>query len=223
MALTRRKPRPLARDSQTFRDDRLFIIACDDTYAPKQYFEFFKIHRVHVHVVHTDDGESSAERVLDRLLEYEHREFDERWLVLDTDHYVQGPHLASFTRALARARQTGINVALSKHCFELWLLLHHLPESQIQPFADCAAITAKLREVLGNYNKTRLDREAFPLASVQQACQRAQQLDETVGGGEIPNALTSRVYRIWHSICDRALATQLPEELRPIKQRLAQK
>ena len=31
---------PLSRDPHTFRDDRLFIIACDDTYAPKQYFDF---------------------------------------------------------------------------------------------------------------------------------------------------------------------------------------
>src|SRR5260370_30800757 len=139
MALTSRKQRPLARDRQTFRDDRLFIIACDDTYAPKQYFDFFRIARIQVHVVPTTDGTNSAETVLDRLLEYDHEGFDERWLVLDTDHYTQGPHLQSFTRALARARQVGVRVALSKHCFELWLLLHHIEESQLPALPDCAA------------------------------------------------------------------------------------
>jgi hypothetical protein len=66
MPLMQRKPRPLSRDKQTFRDDRLIIIACDDTYAPKQYFGFFRFPRVHVHVVETTDGTSSAEAVLER-------------------------------------------------------------------------------------------------------------------------------------------------------------
>ncbi len=54
--LTQRKPRPLARDGKGFRDDRLFIVACDDTYAPKQYFAFFKFTRLHVHVINVPDG-----------------------------------------------------------------------------------------------------------------------------------------------------------------------
>jgi hypothetical protein len=38
MSLVQRQPRPLTRDAVSLRDDRLFIVACDDTYAPKQYF-----------------------------------------------------------------------------------------------------------------------------------------------------------------------------------------
>ena len=57
---------PLSRDPHTFRDDRLFIIACDDTYAPKQYFDFFRLPRIQVHVVPTTDGTSNAQAVLDR-------------------------------------------------------------------------------------------------------------------------------------------------------------
>ena len=52
MSLVARKPRPLTRDATTFRDDRLFIVACDDIYAPKQYF------------VGTTDGTSVARHVL---------------------------------------------------------------------------------------------------------------------------------------------------------------
>lgn len=33
---------PLVRETATFRDDRLFIIACEDTYAPKQYFDLLR-------------------------------------------------------------------------------------------------------------------------------------------------------------------------------------
>lgn len=43
MSLTHRKGRPLVRDAQRLRDDRLFIVACDDTYAPKQYLNFLRL------------------------------------------------------------------------------------------------------------------------------------------------------------------------------------
>jgi hypothetical protein len=33
--MTQRLPRPLKRDKDSFRDDRLFIVACDDTFAPR--------------------------------------------------------------------------------------------------------------------------------------------------------------------------------------------
>lgn len=53
MPLTHRKPRALSRDKQICRDDKLIIIACDDTYAPKQYSGFVRFPRVHVHVIET--------------------------------------------------------------------------------------------------------------------------------------------------------------------------
>jgi len=83
MSLTKRKKRPLTRDTSSFRDDRLFIVACDDTYAPKQYFDFFKLSREQVHIVPTQDCKSSAVHVLKRLLEFEHEEDDELWMLLD--------------------------------------------------------------------------------------------------------------------------------------------
>lgn len=106
MSLLRRKPRPLTRDTNSFRDDRLFIVACDDTYAPKQYFNFFRISRVKVHVVATPNGTSAARHVLDRLLEFDHEADDELWMLLDTDHCTAGTHLKSFLQALADARRT---------------------------------------------------------------------------------------------------------------------
>jgi hypothetical protein len=74
MSLIQRKPRPLNRETSDYRDDRLFIVACDDTYAPQQYFSFFKIPRVHIHVVPTRDNSSVAEYVLGRLLKIKHEE-----------------------------------------------------------------------------------------------------------------------------------------------------
>ena len=63
-----RKPRPLTRGLGSLRDDRLFIVACDDQYAPKQYFNFLRLPRIQVHVVETPDGKNSASHVLERLM-----------------------------------------------------------------------------------------------------------------------------------------------------------
>src|SRR5450759_1167627 len=98
MSLFQRKARPLKTADTRLRDDRLFYVACDDTYAPLQYFNFFEIPRINVIVVETSDGTSSAGQVLDRLLERKSSclEDDELWLLLDTDHYTSGRHIKSF-------------------------------------------------------------------------------------------------------------------------------
>lgn len=41
MTILQRKTRPLTRDTSDFRDDRLFLVACDDTYAPRAIFWLF--------------------------------------------------------------------------------------------------------------------------------------------------------------------------------------
>jgi len=217
MSLIQRKARPLQRDAESLRDDRLFIVACDDTYSPEQYFAFFKLARVKVHVVPTVDGTSAAKHVLQRLLEFQYEEDDERWLVLDADHYVQGAHLAGFVAALQEARQKGIQVALSRPSFDLWLLLHHAEETTVGGYANADAVGAALRAMLGSYDKRKLDSAAFPLESVVAACQRAEALDVTVDGGDIPQGNTSRVYRLWKAIVEKAHPTQLPEALRVLR------
>jgi len=216
MSLLRRKPRPLIRDTDSLRDDRLFILACDDTYAPKQYFDFFRIPRVKIHVVPTADGTSAAQYVLDRILEFEFEADDERWMVLDTDHCATGTHLRSFLSAIAEARRQGVNIALSKPSFELWLLLHHVAENAVISLADAKAVEQLLRSTIGQYNKAKLRKQDYPLSLVVDACERAARLDVGVGGGEIPPANTTRVYLLWRAIASRALPTQLPPELRAL-------
>lgn len=216
MSLFARKARPLSRDSASLRDDRLFIVACDDTFAPKQYFDFFRITRVKIHVVPTTDGTSAAVHVLDRLLQFEHEPDDELWMLLDTDHCTSGSHLQGFIKALRDASDQRVNVALSKPCFEFWLLLHHLDEGSADGLANCGAVETKLRETLGEYNKTNLKASHYPLASVAEASGRAERLDATVAGGDIPASNTSRVYRLLRAIIERALPSQLPAELRSL-------
>ena len=222
MSLLNRQPRPIPtrdKDPDRLRDDRLFIIACDDTYAPQQYFGFFRLTRVQIHVVPTLDNTSSAEAVLKRLLNYEYEEGDERWMLLDTDHVTQGTHLRGFLRALRDAEDQGIKVALSMPCFELWLLLHHVDEGQVHNLQNAGEVEAALRVALGEYNKTRLKEEHYPRASVTEAVVRAERLNDSVLGGDIPNANTSRVYQLWRSIVSKALPSQLPSELHPLLER----
>lgn len=216
MSLLALKPRPIPsrdKDPSRLRDDRLFIIACDDTYAPDQYFKFFNLTRVKIHVVPTTDGTSVAAAVLSRLLEFERDEDDELWMLLDTDHLTKGTHLPGLLHALRDAEARGVSVALSKPCFEIWLLLHHETEASVGQLPDARAVECALRARLGEYNKTNLKRKHYPMSAVALACDRAERMDRGIGGEEIPSANTSRVYRIWKAIAAKALPSQFPVEL----------
>jgi len=219
MSLTPRKPRPLIRDAACLRDDRLFIIACDDTYAPKQYFEFFRIPRIQVHVVETpkEDTSSHAAHVLERLQKFEHDEDDELWMLLDTDHCIKKGHIKSFKRAIKDANNQGIKIALSRPCFELWLLLHHVDESAVASLKNAQETEGALRGALGGqYDKTNLKLEHYPLATVRDAYLRSRKLDKIIVGGTIPKGNTSRVHLLWDAILAKSLASQLPSELKDL-------
>lgn len=212
-----RQPRPLTREVQDYRDDRLFIVACDDTYAPDQYFGFFDLLRVKIHVVPTLDGTSHAEHVLARLMSYECRDDDERWMLLDTDHCIKDGHVRSFIRTLKDAAKKGVNVAISRSCFEVWLLLHHVEPAAVAHLNNAAETETLLKATLGAYDKRFLNKDSFPLSSVVSACLRAEQLDGQVAGTYIPKSVTSRVYKLWKSIAEGASRQQLPPELLALK------
>jgi len=216
MSLIQRKARPLTRDVGSLRDDRLFIVACDDTFAPKQYFDFFRIPRVKIHVVPTTDGTSAAAHVLERLLQFDHDPDDELWMLLDTDHCTRGTHQQGFVNALREAKQRGVNVALSKPCFELWLLLHHVDETSVGDLAAASEVESALRSLLGEYNKTKLKLSHYPIESVSAAHARATRLDVTIPGGDIPAGNTSRVYKLLEAIVSKALPSQLPVQLQDL-------
>lgn len=214
-----RKPRPLTREVQDFRDDRLFIVACDDTFAPLQYFEFFSLNRVKIHVIPTVDGTSHAEHVLDRLMSYDCKDYDERWMLLDTDHCIRGGHIKSFIRVLKDAAGKGVQVAVSRSCFEVWLLLHHVEIEQVANLKNAAETETFLKATLGEFNKKLLKQEHYPIKAVVAAIQRAEKLDGTVKGTYIPKCVSTRVYKLWKSIIDGASPQQLPTELLPLRAR----
>jgi len=127
VSLTQRKARPLERNAGSFRDDRLFIVACDDSYAPRQYFDFFKMPRIQVHVEPTPNDENTchAKDVLTRLKNIDYKEYDERWMLLDIDHYTQGSHIKSFQSAIKLDEQNEnlIPVKNTSRVYQLWLAI----------------------------------------------------------------------------------------------------
>ena len=65
-----RKKRPLDRKAKPVRDAGLAVIASEDRYAVRQYFDFFESTRIQFRVLETLDGKSAPEHVLNRINEY---------------------------------------------------------------------------------------------------------------------------------------------------------
>lgn len=192
-----RKPRPLGRQRRRQRDDRLFIIATEDTYAPKQYFAAFNLARVTIEVVETNNAQSAAAHVVARLKSVvedsrqrgDVRDDDQFWVVLDTDHWTAPNHVAAFSKAIKEARDAGFHIAVSNPCFELWLLLHVADVSL--PVGDADSVEAQLRAALGGYNKKNVP-AARLVPHVDVAVARAKLLD--VGAGGWPQTVGTQVH-----------------------------
>lgn len=218
---TYKKARSFLRIEGGFRDDRIFLIACDDRYAPEQYFGFLKIPRIKLYVVPTEDCTSHAKHVLNRLLSLEAEVFDERWMLLDTDHCIEENHFRAFEEALKTARQKKVKIALSKPCFEFWLALHVFSEDELKSAQWNAAdeiekaLSARLP---GGYNKTKLRSEHYT-ECVSEAFRLAKKIDAAVDGGDRPSRNTTRVYQLWESLMNGMSLRQraeLPENLKKL-------
>ncbi|MEX1368136.1 MAG: RloB family protein [Nannocystaceae bacterium] len=168
------------------RDARLVFVACEDTFAVRQYFEALEhnavvdARRVSVHVIPTDAaaGQSDPRSVkarLDRLTRDLDllRPMDERWLCLDVDHWATGRHAPNLARACKEALEAGYQLAISNPAFEVWLLLHFVE----QPRSTQAECEAAIRDAVGSYAKNSLQPQRYTAERVAQAIERARALD----------------------------------------------
>jgi hypothetical protein len=220
MALTSRRSRPIPRNVGLLRDARLFVVATEDTRAPKQYFSFFPHPRLHVEVLEAQGGLSSPAHVIDRLIHfaglYQIAEDDQLWALLDTDHWIAGNHKPGLIASLNKAKERGYRVAISNPCFDLWLLLHHQAVQPGQGFANCDAVGQNIRHICGEFNKANLKAEHYPPAQVGAAAQRARALEP---GGVDPTAdfwpedTGSRVYLLIKELREAGLGfAGVPED-----------
>lgn len=208
MSLLKREPLSIGRAQRERRDDRVFVVAAEDTYAPSQYFEHLPLPRVKVIVIPTpvNSGLSSPGHVVDRLKAAftavkrrgEIQSGDEFWVCLDTDHHVRDTHLRGTLEALRNARQAGFELAISNPCFELWLLLHHVDVTRGTVYGNGAPVVKVLREILGSYDKTAIRGGMFPLAKVPDAIRRARALETAPDdpAGYWPETTGTRVYQL---------------------------
>jgi ribonucleotide monophosphatase NagD (HAD superfamily) len=212
MSLLNRKPISIGRAARALRDDRVFLVATEDTYAPSQYFENLPLPRVKVFVLPTsvNSGHSSPAHVIERLKNAfqnvrqrkQIQSGDEFWVFFDTDHHFHEQHRAGTLQAMQTAQQTGFEIAVSNPCFELWLLLHHADVDQGTVFSHCSEVEQKLRDTLSLYNKTSIKASDFPLALVPLAIRRARALEATPDNpaGHWPQQTGTRIYRLLERI-----------------------
>ena len=174
-----RKKRPIDRRQEHLRDTSLIVIASEDRYAVKQYFDLFRSVRVQVRVLETEDGLSSPGAVLGRLddyiQEYDIGPDDSFWFVTDTDHWVEPGHIANLTRVIQECKQKKIGVAISNPCFDLWLLMH-FSKGELPLAATCKEIGELLRSEVGYYDKKRIYGLPFTVDSVNEAVTRSRAL-----------------------------------------------
>ena len=82
-----RRKRKIDRSAGKLADANLIVIASEDQYAVKQYFNLFHSVRIQFEVLETENGRSAPKDVLERLSryldEFQIGEGDEFWLVTD--------------------------------------------------------------------------------------------------------------------------------------------
>jgi hypothetical protein len=200
-----RKKRPLDREASHVRDASLVVIASEDRYAVRQYFDFFESTRIQFHVLETLDGKSSPKHVLERVSDYikafEIGEGDTFWVVCDCDHWAEPNHIQNLAHLRRECRKKHIDVALSNPCFDLWLLLHFadFPEENM---LTCDAVADRLRTAAGGYDKTKVYNLQIDNDKVLDAVKRA---GDHLSEMEIPNRLQTAVHLIVRSLIRRGI------------------
>jgi RloB-like protein len=207
-----RKKRPLDREAKFVRDASLVVIASEDRYAVRQYFDFFESTRIQFRVLETPDGKSAPEHVLERINEYlknfEIGEGDTFWIVCDCDHWAEPNHIQNLTHVLRECRKKRVKVALSNPCFDLWLLLH-FADFPAENMLTCAEVADRLRTAAGGYDKTRVYNLQTDNEKVWNAMKRA---GENQSQMRIPNQLHTAVHVIRSLIRGRIISVRRTRE-----------
>ena len=201
-----RRKRPLDRSTDVVRDANLVVIASEDKYAVRQYFDFFRSTKIQFKVLETQDGKSAPEHVLHRLdeymREYEFGDGDEFWLVCDCDHWINSGHVKNLVRVMQECGQKGIRVALSNPCFELWLLLH-FAEFPTNHKLTRAQIEKHIRDAVGSYDKTKVYKLPIDSARVKAAVRRSKANQPS--SSDIPDRPQTAVHEIIEDLVGRGI------------------
>ncbi len=174
------------KSSDKFRDASLCFIACEGSKTEAQYFAFsFLQHsRVKLEVIPSENGLSAPAYVLAGLKKavknHALRSEDSLWLVIDRDRW----HYTAQLKAVAHEsiQRKPIRLVVSSPCFELWLYLH-VAEMPDEAILTSEEMEAKIRKVLGSYNKSNLQEEDYR-DRVQLAIERSER--SCIGSDGLP-------------------------------------
>lgn len=123
-----------------------------------------------------------------RLLRTKGSKPDAVWVVCDGDEH------ADLDRAIALAAKSGVEMAISNPCFELWLLLHFQDHTARISVSDCSRL---LKNHLPRYDK-HVDFAGDFAGRLDAAVARAAQLDRNCSADprtELANPMTG-VFRL---------------------------
>ena len=209
MGITSRKVRSLKRTPEVprVRDARLVVIAAEDTYAAKQYFEsdLFHSSRIQIEVLETpnsDEAEnkktaSSPGEVETRLrgyiAKYDLNDEDILCIMVDRDRWPDST-LADISQKTFRKKRKNILMAVSNPCFEVWLFLHVSDWNKSISHITSKKMTLLLRQTLGEYNKNSLNIEKYR-GRILLACDRAKNMDSS-STDRWPQTIGTYVYRL---------------------------
>jgi len=147
------------------------LIVCGGACTEKQYFDelrrWVRNPAVKVKIKSEVGSPSQVVRYAAGFMNRSDSDFDAVWAVVDVDDFTD------LEQAVRESRRTGVHLAVSNPCFELWLLLHLVdhrhevttPEVQKLLQRHCSA-----------YDKTRI-RFADFADGIDDACGRAQRLE----------------------------------------------
>ena len=215
MSITSYRPKSLSRkqEKDKLRDARLVVIAAEDTYAAKQYFDsdLFQSNRIKIEVLETpntdDQGteitKSSPDAVEHRLRnyieKYDLNDDDILCIMVDRDRWPE-KMLSDISRKTFRRKRKNILLAVSNPCFELWLFLHVSEWNSAIKTISSQKMTCMLREKLGSYNKTNLNIDDYR-GHVLVACEKARKMDVNPEN-RWPQTIGTHVYRLIDEIRD---------------------
>jgi RloB-like protein len=202
----RHRTRPDARRAPNREPGRRILIVCEGAVTEREYLEGFrgwcKNPRVEIDFDgpagvpvtlvsrardRRDKAEREATRAGDDFLRY-----DEVWCVFDVDEH---PHVAD---ARAKALASGLRLAMSNPCFELWLLLHFADNPGMQHRHE---IQARLRARMPSVPDKHVDLDAL-VAGYDDAYRRAERLarDAVDRGDDVTGNPSTEVHLLTGSI-----------------------
>jgi hypothetical protein len=173
MGNQRREGRTSRRPATARRLSTRLLIVCGGLRTEKLYFDGLRRaeHNPAVTVVLKTHPKSPTEVVRHaRTIRRDNRDdFDEVWCVLDVDQF------QDISQAATLAKKSGIKVAISNPCFELWLLLHLAAHTAHISTRDVQRLLCRH---LPGYDKSDLSFDDFA-SGVGDAYERSRELEPT--------------------------------------------